>query len=266
MSRRAEPIWGMVVSVDVHADLPRPAAGAAIDEVFRWFEHVDSVFSPYRADSDVSRLAAGAIGLGDADPDLASVLARCETLRHETAGYFDARRPDGSVDPTGLVKGWAVERASSMLVARGAANHMINAGGDVRTRGGPHPRPHWQVGIAHPLERDALTSLVAVTDAAIATSGIAERGAHVYDPHTGRAALDLASVTLLATGPEADLGTLDAYATAALAMGFDAPAWIEHLEHVEGCIVDAGGMMWTTPGFGHGRSGTSLDDAASGVR
>ena len=137
-----------------------------------------------------------------------------------------------------------------MLSDAGVANLCINAGGDIVARGRPAPHRRWRFGIAHPHVGDALCAVVELGDAAMATSGTAERGAHVTDPHTGRAALDLASVTVIG----ADLGTVDAYATAALAMGFDAPAWLSTLEGYEAYVVDAGAFAWETPGFSRYRT------------
>ncbi len=65
-----------------------------------------------------------------------AVLDRCEALRAETGGAFDARH-SGTLDPCGLVKGWAVERAASRLAAAGARDLLLDAGGDVVARGGP---------------------------------------------------------------------------------------------------------------------------------
>ena len=73
-------------------------------------------------------------------------------------------------------------------------------------------------------------------------------GAHVVDPHTGRAALELASVTVV--GPE--LVATDVYATAALAMGASARAWLDDLATRTGhdsYVVGADGSTWWTAAF-----------------
>ena len=114
------------------------------------------------------------------------MLARCEELLRETGGYFDVRADaSGRLDPSGLVKGWAVDRAAAILEAAGARNYAVNAGGDIRLRGGALPERCWRVGIQHPLERDRIAAVVEARDLAIATSGAYERGEHVLDPHTG---------------------------------------------------------------------------------
>jgi thiamine biosynthesis lipoprotein len=182
--------------------------------------------------------------VADCDPDVGWVLERCEELRQDTGGYFDCWA-SGMLEPSGFVKGWSVEVASGMLVERGSTNHCINAGGDIRLRGEPEPGRSWHAGIAHPLERRALTVVVEGTDLAVATSGTAERGLHVIDPLTGRPAAALASVTVV--GPE--LTVTDAYATAALAMGLDAPRWLMSLPDHDAYVIDAGGHVWWTTGF-----------------
>ena len=124
----------------------------------------------------------------------------------------------------------------------GGPQPLRNAGGDADAR--PEADHLWG-GIAHPHVQDAVCAVVAVGDGAVATSGTAERGLHVINPHTGRPAIDLASVTVV--GP--DLTRADAYATAALAMGMDAPGWLSGLDGHEALVVDAGGHMWSTPGL-----------------
>ena len=119
---RVEHVMGMPIVVDVRDG---PATSRLLDEVFAWLRHVEAVFSTFRADSEISRLNAGTIGLDEVEPDVRVVLTRCEELREETAGYFDARAAGGArLDPAGLVKGWAVERAASLL-ERGACLPVV---------------------------------------------------------------------------------------------------------------------------------------------
>ena len=232
---------GTAISVDVRDEDVSPSA---LDEVFTWFRLVDEIFSTYKEDSQISRLGRGETTVAECDPDVGWVLSRCEEIRRTTGGYFDCWA-SGVLDPSGLVKGWSVEVASAMLAARGSTNHCINAGGDIRLRGEPEPGRQWHAGIAHPLQRGALTVIVIGTDIAVATSGTAERGLHVIDPLAGRAPTALASVTVV--GPE--LALTDAYATAAVAMGLDAPPWLAGLADHDAYLVDAGGHVWWTAGF-----------------
>ncbi len=224
-------IMGMPVTVS--------GVGAeAAQAVFAWLRRVDALFSTYRAGSEISRIDRGELTIAAADPLVREVLARCGHVREETDGYFDIRA-SGRLDPSGLVKGWAVERAAALLEASGERRFCVSAGGDLVVRGGP-----WRVGIRHPRRRRRLAAALTVHDAAVATSGAYERGAHVVDPHTRRAARGALSVTVV--GP--DLATADAYATAAFAMGAAGPEWTAGLEGYEAMTV-IGERVLSTPGF-----------------
>ncbi|MGH3211311.1 MAG: FAD:protein FMN transferase [Trebonia sp.] len=252
--RHAEPVMGTVVSFDV------PVAArhdGSLDDAIRWLHWVDRVFSPFRPDSDVSQLAAGEVTVDGCAPEMAEVIEACAFVRALSGGYFTAS-PWGRFDPSGYVKGWAVERAAHILSAAGSASHLVNGGGDVQCAGdraspaGPAPgsvsQPvlPWRVGIADPLRPGRLALVVEARDCAVATSGTAERGAHIVNPRTGAAAVGLASVTV--TGPS--LALADACATAAFAMGPDlARGWTESLDGYAAYAITAAGDTWQTSGF-----------------
>jgi thiamine biosynthesis lipoprotein len=214
---RVEEIMGMPISIDIR-DAVIPAG--ALDAAFGVLRRADALFSTYRADSEISRLNAGALRLEDCTADVQDVLAQCERLRGQTAGYFDAHAT-GALDPSGLVKGWAVERAHETLVRAGVCRGCINAAGDVRAWGGRADGEPWRVGIRDPLDAGHISEVVRVHDGAVATSGAYERGDHIINPRTGRPARGAVSVTV--TGP--DLATADAYATALFAMGSRRAGW-----------------------------------------
>jgi thiamine biosynthesis lipoprotein len=228
----------------------RAVPPGALDAAFAWLRWVDVTFSPYDPRSEVSRIRRGELAVGCAHPEVRSVLWRCERLRRRTGGAFDVGFA-GPPDPTGLVKGWAAERAAAGLAAAGLRDFCLDAGGDVVARGGP-----WRVGIRHPHARDRLCGALVLGDGAVATSGAYERGAHIRDPRTGRAPAGVESVTV--TGP--DLGTADAFATAAFALGTDGPAFTAGLRGYEAMTVLAGGRVLTTPGWA--RRAAPLEAAA----
>jgi FAD:protein FMN transferase len=211
-----------------------------VDEVLTWLQHVDATFSTYRDDSQVARLDRGELDLDDADADVREVLAACEAYRLASGGFFDMRA-SGGLDPSGLVKGWALDRAAAILERAGARCFCVNAGGDVLVRGSSP----WRIGIQHPRLRDRLAGVVALSDGAVATSGGYERGAHVVNPRTGRPPSGTLSVTVV--GPE--LGAADAFATAALAMGADGPRWTASLSGYEAMTILDDDRVLATPGF-----------------
>jgi thiamine biosynthesis lipoprotein len=233
---------GLPIVLDERDGLDEETIEAAWDELRR----ADALFSTYKDDSEISRLNRGELALEDAHPDVREVLARCEELRVITDGYFDAGRVlESGVDPSGLVKGWAVDRAGDLLDEAGARNYSLNAGGDIRLRGAPMPEPRWRVGIQHPRVRDKIAAVVEGNDVAVATSGAYARGEHVVDPHTGRPPIGVLSVTIV--GPE--LATADAYATAAFAMGEAGPEWTATLGLYEAMTILADDRVLLTPGF-----------------
>lgn len=223
---------GMPVSIAMRDDV-------GLDRAFAWLRRVDRTFSPYRPASEISRIERGELAPGDAGPLVREVLARCERLRGQTGGFFDARAR-GRLDPSGMVKGWAVDRAAALLERAGARRFCINAGGDVLVRGAG-----WRIGVRHPHRRDALAAVLTLGDAAVATSGAYERGAHIVDPHSGRAPEGVLSVTVV--GP--DLACADAYATAAFAMGAAGPEWTARLRGHEAMTILEGDEVLFTPGL-----------------
>ena len=239
--RRVVDCMGTIFSFDVRS----PGVDKrAINDAVRWLHWVDATFSTYRPDSDVSRLGRGECSLGDCAPEVGEITGRCEQLAVETGGYF-SMYASGSLDPSGLVKGWATQRASDLLAAAGSTNHCVNGGGDVQCVGDASPGQPWRVGIAHPLRPGTLAAVAVGTGLAVATSGTAERGAHVLDPHTRRPPQVFASITIV--GPR--LALADAYATAAFAMGADAHDWVEQLPEHEAFGVGADGNTWSTSGW-----------------
>ena len=238
--RHAEHVMGTVFSFDIPA-----AAAPVLPQAVRWLHWVDATFSAYRDDSDVSRFGRGELTLAQCALELAEVIGECAAIRELSDGYF-TDWPGGRFDPSGLVKGWAIERAAIMLSAAGFTGHCVNGAGDMQCTGEPEPGQPWRVGIAHPLRPSALAAVITGRDIAVATSGTAERGAHIVNPRTGRPATELASVTVI--GPRA--ATADAYATAAFAMGPAARQWVESLEGYEALGIAPDGATWQTGGLG----------------
>lgn len=240
--RRAEAVMGTVATVQIADRLPAPHLERLAQRVFNWLYEVDGRFSTYRPDSEVSRLGRGEVAVPACSADLRQVLASCAELWHATGGYFDAYA-GGRLDPSGYVKGWAVQVASELLTAAGAPDHCVDAGGDFQTRGRPAPGEQWQIGIAHPWQPDRLAWILHGTDLAVATSGTYERGHHVIDPLRDAPATGLCSVTVVGR----DLAIVDAYATAGLAMGVAGLPWLSGLDGCAVAVVTDDGRAFRSP-------------------
>ena len=242
--RRVESVMGTVVSVEIREP---PIASSVLQAVFDHLHDIDARFSPYRADSEVSRLACGELAESDASLDLRQVLAACDHLAAVTSGAFDARhhRADGRIDPSGFVKGWAIEEAAWLIDSAGGRDYWINGGGDIVVRGEASPGVPWRVGIRHPDHADRVAAVLAVTDRAVATSGTYERGEHIADPRAATVPGDLRSITVV--GPT--LAFADAFATAIFVMGRAGLDWLATQPGYDAlAITDDDRTVWT-PGM-----------------
>ena len=210
--------WGTVIFIDASSGkISEPQIQSAIDGVRDFLYEVDEVFSTYKENSQVSRLRRGEIAITDCTPDLQEVWALCAHAKEVTDGSFDPWCVEGGFDPSGYVKGWASDRAITMLKAAGVEHIQINSAGDLSLAGGVEPGKPWSIGIRHPEEAHTVVKVFDITDGAIATSGTYERGAHIKDPHTGMIAIGARSATVY--GP--DGGIADALATALIVAGKD---------------------------------------------
>lgn len=244
--RRVEHVMGFPVSLRV--DDPQVGEETA-DAVFAWLREADARFSPFREDSEVSRLDRGELTEGEAGEDLRQVLDLGARLKAETGGAFDVRLPGRGLDPCAVVKGWSAQRAADLLARAGATRFVLNAGGDVVTAGGP-----WRVGVRHPDHAGRLCAVLDVTGRAVATSARYERGDHIVDGRTGRPATALLSLTVVAD----TLTEADAVATAAFALGAEGVDWAAARPGCEVFAVDAERRVRRTPGFPVAGSGVGV--------
>jgi FAD:protein FMN transferase len=225
-------------------------ARAAWMRVMATLREVDAVFSTYRPDSQVSRLGRGELGLADCPPEVAEVLALGEQAERQSHGAFRVRRagPGGEavLDPTGVVKGWAVERAADHLRTLESTDFCLSAGGDLVCRTLDPDAPPWRIGIEHPHDPSRLVAVVPVFTGAVATSGTAHRGQHLVDARSGRPPSGVASVTVLA----ASLTWADIDATAAYAHGEQAARWLGTRPGRSGLVVWADGSTTLVDGPG----------------
>ncbi len=236
-------VMGMPVTIEIVGSDVDPARFEAL---YCYFEHVEEVFSPFRATSETSRVNGGLLRLEDSSDEMQTVVRLAEKTRIETKGYFDVNR-DGVFNPVGLVKGWAAYQASDMLRQEGIWDFYIEAGGDIQLSGLNECGRPWAVGIRNPFVRDEVVKCLSLSDVGIATSGTYVRGGHVYDPLSvdGMLSDELVSVTVV--GP--NVYEADRFATAALAMGREGIAFLEQERGLEGYVIDKHGIATMTRGF-----------------
>ncbi|MBU6388563.1 FAD:protein FMN transferase [Patescibacteria group bacterium] len=240
--KEARLIMGMPIEIEIVGGNVQHALEAA----FAYLTAVDGRFSTYKDDSEISRINRGEIEPSAASAEMREVFAIAEKTKRETNGYFDIRQPSGFIDPSGIVKGWAIRNTAARIRAAGYENYFVNAGGDIAMGGKNEQGEEWSVGIRNPFNANEIVKVVYPCGKGIATSGSYIRGDHIYNPHApGEKLRDIVSITVV--GP--DVLEADRFATAAFAMGKGGIAFIEQLPGFEGYAIDANGIATMTSGF-----------------
>lgn len=232
---------GMPITVEIADELARRHD---IDAVYDYFTAVDKRFSTYKPASEISRVNAG-LDKSRWSKEMKMVLQLCDETKRATGGYFDIQH-NGRRDPSGLVKGWAIQNAAALLKRRGFRNFYVEAGGDIQTGGLNERGEPWAVGIRNPLDREEIIKIVHLSGQAIATSGTYARGQHIYNPHAPGPS-DSKALSISVVGPS--IYDADRFATAAFAMGEKGIRFIEALPDYEAYMVGANQTATLTSSF-----------------
>ena len=236
-------MMGMPITIDV---VGSGDDEATIEATFAYFDGVDRRFSTYKDDSEISAINQGRLGEKDYSDEMREILALAEQTRRETDGYFDIRTAAGTLDPSGVVKGWAIRNAAALVARSGARDYYVDAGGDIQASGRNPEGKEWRVGIRNPFDQAQIIKVVEPRGKGIATSGTYVRGQHIYDPHSrGTTIDDIVALTVI--GP--DVLEADRFATAAFAMGRNGIGFIEQMPGFEGYLVDNNRRATFTSGF-----------------
>lgn len=234
---------GMPVTVAI---VDTDAQDEVLEEVFAYFVSIDNRFSTYKTESEISLINRGELSIEKWSDEMKEIFTLAEQTKNETEGYFDICRKDGNIDPSGIVKGWAIRNAAKILDGKGVKNFYVDAGGDIETRGLNEEDKDWSVGIRNPFKREENVKIIYPKGKGVATSGTYIRGAHIYNPHKPDASLD-DIVSLTVVGP--NIYEADRFATAAFAMGRKGIEFIEKLSGFEGYQIDKNGTATMTTGF-----------------
>ena len=241
--RQTRIIMGMPITVEIVDACSMDMIG----QVFTYFEGIDARFSTYRPDSEICAFNRQEISENNLSAEMKQVFALARLTQSETFGYFDMVQGDGTVDPSGIVKGWAIFNAAQILEKANVKNYFIDGGGDIQSSGRNAEGEFWRVGIRSPFALSEIIKVVAPRGQGIATSGSYIRGGHIYNPHMPQQKLsDVVSLTVI--GP--DVLEADRFATAAFAMGPDGVYFIEERAGFEAYQVNAQGIATQTTGFG----------------
>lgn len=246
--KKKQDIMGMPIVVEINDD---ESNDEAFEEVFSYFRYIDEKFSTYKPTSEISAINNNAIGVSECSDDMKEVLRLSDETKNETNGYFDIKKLDGTLDPSGLVKGWSILKTAHLLKLRNIKNFYIEAGGDIEVSGLNSEHKPWRIGIENPFKKPNETAFTTVktlylSDVGIATSGTYKRGAHIYDP-VQKKIVESGVASLTVIGP--NVYEADRFATAAFAMGKEGIYFIERLHGFEGYQIENDGTATMTTGF-----------------
>ncbi len=240
--KQTRSLMGMHITIEV-AD--QAVSEKDIDDVYDYFTYVDQTFSTYKENSEISKINRGELKREDYSDDMDLIFTLCERTKKETNGYFDISH-DGKLNPSGIVKGWSIFNAAQILQDKGFENYYVDAGGDVQVAGKNKDGEFWRVGIQNPFQKQGIVKVLQLKNCGIATSGTAQRGQHIYNPHfPGAQITDIVSLTVV--GP--NVYEADRFATPAFAMGRAGIQFIEKLPGFEGYLIDKDGIATLTSGF-----------------
>lgn len=229
-------MWDMPITLEIK---DQSVDKSTFQQLFKCFEHVDSVFNIFNESSEMSRINRGKVMKEQWSEEMKEVLLLCEMTKRQTFGYFEYIK-NKMIDPLGIVKGWAIKKAADQLRKKGFRNFFINAGGDIQVYGS------WEVGIRNPFNRFENVKIVSLENCGIATSGSYIRGNHIYNPFQPEKPItDVVSLSVI--GP--NVYEADRFATAAFAMGKQGIYFIEKISGLEGYMINHKGIATYTSGF-----------------
>jgi thiamine biosynthesis lipoprotein len=241
--KQTKNLMGMPVTVEI-VDSQATEKDLAI--AYDYFTAVDERFSTYKTSSEISKINSGEITPENYSTEMKEIFALAQQTKEQSDGFFDIKH-NGIYDPSGIVKGWAINNAAKLLAEKGFENFYVEAGGDIQVRGLNHEGRPWRVGIRNPFNQNEIIKAVELKEnKGMATSGNYIRGDHIYNPHASAEIIkDIVSLTVIA----ANVYEADRFATAAFAMGADGINFIEKLSGLEGYLVDKNGIATYTSGF-----------------
>lgn len=243
-----------IMGLPITVDIPNCQDNSVFEVVFTRFHEINNRYSTYKKDSEVSRFQTGELDSKSLSGELKKIISECRKAQKWTDGYFSAWAA-GIFDPSGYVKGWAIDQAGKIIETQGYKTYCISAGGDILASSDSDKV--WQIGIQDPHHKNKILNPAPNLDApqsncrllrsgfeagqatlqikngAVCTSGNYERGAHIINPKTKQPAAELLSVTIIGT----DIIKADILATACFAMGQKAAKFMKSQKDYQALII-----------------------------
>ncbi len=200
--------------------------------VFRYFEAIDEKFSPYKSRSQISRLNQNSAHYKPSK-QLKEILRICDDYERKTNGYFQINY-NGIVDPSGLVKSYAINQAYS-IIKEHYDDFYLEVGGDIVVSKPVNSVQSWTIGVRNPFELDQIIKVIVLQNGAIATSGNYIKKNHIFNPINGQIVANPVSLTVIGQS----IIEADVMATAAFAMGPEGINWLEKLNGLEAYMIES---------------------------
>lgn len=215
------------------------------EEIFNYFIYIDNTFSPFKKNSELTKINQGLLQKNEWSHDMKTVFKLCKQTSVETLGFFNIEK-NREFDPLGLVKGWAINNAANILRKKGFKNYYVEVGGDIQVAGINNENKLWRIGIQNPFNLKQNIKVVVLNNKGIATSGTYLRGQHIKNPFLpGKEIGNIISLTVIAS----NIYEADRFATTAFAMGKKGINFIENLKNFEGYMIDNKGIATFTSNF-----------------
>ena len=198
-----------------------------VNEIDKYLQNVEEKFSPFLSESLVSRHTDIGEELQDDffDIEYQEVYSRSIIAKKETQGLFNPFF-DGKYNPTGFVKGWAIENAFMKYIKPLIDNNIIEAGaingaGDIQVGTRLDSNFSWEIGIENPEDKEKIIAKYSIKNGAVATSGLSKKGQHIKSDND----INHVQVTVVGTY----LSDVDVLATAGVVS--DEKIWSEIVEN-----------------------------------
>ncbi len=214
-----------------------------VEKIKSCFNNLDNIFSTYKPDSFITKLNQGSVVITDSS-EVEHVMDLAENFSKQTNKYFDVKNIQGEIDPSGIVKAYAISQAGKILIKNGFNNWCLNCGGDILVHDGSNKK--WSIGIMDPDSKRNLLSQVNLNKVfcSIATSGFSERGNHIWNNVD-----DVESNIIQATVISDDIIFSDILATTLISTGSKALDWFFGSKNFEALLVLKDRSLLATPGY-----------------
>lgn len=226
------PFTGQIV-VKEDDEVTREVILGRAKKIHEWLVLVDHIFSPFRTNSELTLYNHQKIEMTGTNLLFQEVFALSIWAKEMTQGLFSANFV-GKYNPTGAVKGWAIEKAERiqlepLLSDPNFVAVNLNGGGDMQFSSSDKHNWQWEIGIVNPFDNKKVISCFRMKNGAIATSGTSQRGEHLFNSSTGCTIPEKNFNVISSSVIGSELTYYDIWATAIATTTINDHSWLKRL-------------------------------------